>query len=180
MLYHLVGTAIVTGLLTGIAGPTARPVTFYVAPNGNDAWSGTRATPNAQGTDGPFATIGRAKDAVRQLRAQGKLKRPVTVSIRGGTYFLNEPLVFTPADSGTAECPITYAAYRGEKPVISGGWRITRWSQTVVNGKRAWQAELPEVRRGEWRFRQLFVNGKRRLRPRVPASGWYEFAEVPG
>jgi len=153
---------------------------FYVAPNGNDAWSGTRATPNAKGTDGPFATIARARDAVRQLRAQGKLKRPVTVSIRGGTYFLKEPLVFTPEDSGTAECPVTYAAYRGEKPVISGGRRITGWKQTVVHGKPAWQADLPEVRRGEWYFRQLFVNGKRRPRPRVPKTGWHEFAEVPG
>ena len=30
---------------------------YFVATNGNDAWSGMLATPNAQGTDGPFATF---------------------------------------------------------------------------------------------------------------------------
>ncbi len=38
-------------------------------------------------------------------------------------------MVFTPADSGTAAAPITYAAYPGEQPVLSGGRAITGWQQ---------------------------------------------------
>ena len=34
---------------------TAGP--FYVATNGNDAWSGRLDSPNADKTDGPFATL---------------------------------------------------------------------------------------------------------------------------
>ena len=46
----------------------AQDTAFYVAPNGNDAWSGRLAAPNADKTDGPFATLERAgKNACPQL-----------------------------------------------------------------------------------------------------------------
>jgi hypothetical protein len=35
----------------------AQETDFYVATNGNDAWSGRLAEPNAEKTDGPFATL---------------------------------------------------------------------------------------------------------------------------
>ncbi|MEJ7614356.1 MAG: hypothetical protein SQA66_12055, partial [Candidatus Fervidibacter sacchari] len=41
------------------------PVTFYVAVNGNDSWSGRLPSPNRTKTDGPFATLQRALDAVK-------------------------------------------------------------------------------------------------------------------
>ena len=63
---------------------------FFVATNGNDAWSGTRAEPDKKGTDGPFATLVRARNAVRELReAQGGPKDPVTVMVRGETGAVN-------------------------------------------------------------------------------------------
>ena len=48
----------------------------------------------------------------------------MTVWLRGGTYYQKETLVFGPQDSGTEDCPITYAAYPGETPVICGGREI--------------------------------------------------------
>ena len=50
---------------------------FYVATDGKDVWSGTLPEPNHDGTDGPFATLARARDAVRQLRAS-QPKIPIT------------------------------------------------------------------------------------------------------
>lgn len=41
--------------------PSAATADFYIAPNGNDAWSGTLAAPNTSATDGPFATLSRAQ-----------------------------------------------------------------------------------------------------------------------
>lgn len=38
---------------------------FYVAPNGNNAWSGRLEKPNAAGTDGPVQSLIRARDAIR-------------------------------------------------------------------------------------------------------------------
>lgn len=161
--------------------PAARPIRFYVSHRGDDRWSGRSAAPNAAHTDGPFATIAHARDAIRALRREKEgLERPITVYIRGGTYYLDESLVFTPEDSGTPECPITYAAYGWEKPLISGGRPITGWKPAEVNGKRAWTATIPRVQAGEWGFRQLFVNGQRRARSRLPRDGFYRWAELPG
>ena len=46
---------------------------LYVAPAGSDAWTGTRAGPNAGRTDGPFATLERARDELRQRRKAGTI-----------------------------------------------------------------------------------------------------------
>ena len=40
-------------------------VIIFVAPNGNDAWSGSLAEPNAAKTDGPLATLERAREKIR-------------------------------------------------------------------------------------------------------------------
>jgi len=59
---------------------------FFVSPQGQDRWSGR--VPNPNGNDGPFATVSRARDAVRGLLKSRKEPRPVRVVLRGGTYFL--------------------------------------------------------------------------------------------
>ena len=45
--------------------PAAPKADFFVSPSGKDTWSGTHAGGNAAGTDGPFRTLTRARDAVR-------------------------------------------------------------------------------------------------------------------
>jgi hypothetical protein len=45
---------------------------LYVSPNGNDSWSGRLASPNRTRTDGPFATLERARDAIRALKRAGQ------------------------------------------------------------------------------------------------------------
>jgi hypothetical protein len=136
---------------------TAAPATttdFYVALNGNNADPGTK--------DQPFATPARAMTAVRALVSNG-LKTDVRVVLRGGTYALETPLVFTAADSGTANHAITFTAEPGERVVISGGREITNWKAA---GASKWTAELGGVRSGQWFFRQLIVNDQRAVRAR--------------
>ncbi|NHW00052.1 MAG: right-handed parallel beta-helix repeat-containing protein [Thaumarchaeota archaeon] len=156
-------------------------VFLYVAPDGSDSWSGRTPTPNRFKTDGPLATLRHALEVVRELKRQqdGTLKQPVTVLIRGGTYFLNEPLIFKPEDSGTLNHPVCFAAYPGEKPVVSGGRLLTGWKQTVVNGRKLWVAEIPETSGGKWFFRNLWVNGHRCTRARSPNKGYFKIAGVP-
>lgn len=165
---------LILGMFLAPAEAQTPSADFYVAPNGNDAWSGKLASPNRQRTDGPFATVARAQRAVRELRRRGALNRPVVVMIRRGTYYLNEPLVFTPEDSGTAQSPTIYTAYPGEKPVFSGGVALKGWSVTP-DGR--WQLVISEVANGGWNFIQLWVNGNRRYRPRLPKGGYYTIAE---
>ena len=148
---------------------------FYVAPAGNDAWSGQLAEPNPSKTDGPFATLVGARDAVRSLQRHEALHQPVTVYMRGGVYTLSAPLVFLPEDSGTVEYPITYAAYPGETVVLSGGRTIAGWKKAAQagQGNPLWTVEVPGVKEGEWYFQQLFVDGERRQRARLPNKGFY-------
>ena len=93
---------------------------FYVGGNGRDGWSGRFAQPNAALTDGPFATLGRARDAVRELKKHSARKNLV-VRIRGGTYRLQETLVFSLEDSAPNGGTITYAAYPHEEPIFVFG-----------------------------------------------------------
>ena len=60
---------------------------FFISLNGNDSWSGTLAEPNRSGTDGPFATIEKTRDAVRSLKKDVSMPaESITVYIRGGIY----------------------------------------------------------------------------------------------
>ncbi len=141
-------------------------IVFHVAQNGNDRWSGRLPEPDARGTDGPFAGLHRAQQAVRQvLKARPGQAVPIRVILGAGTYRLPRPLVFEPADSGAADAPVIYAAAPAARPVISGGWRIGGWRR---RGRNLWVADLPDVKSGKKYFRQLFVNGVRRCRARLP------------
>ena len=148
--------------------------TLYVAPGGDDGWSGTLAAPNDERTNGPLATVQRAQQIVRELRANEPAS-PVTVQLRKGTYWQSKPLVFTDEDSGTEAAPVTYAAYPDERPVISGGLPISGWQQDG----HLWRTAVPKTPSGTaWRFNQLFVNGERRTRARTPNQG--EFFRTDG
>ncbi|HUS59136.1 MAG TPA: hypothetical protein VM141_10830, partial [Planctomycetota bacterium] len=150
--------------------------TFYVAPGGNDGWPGTK--------DHPFATLARARDALRTLRKHAKrLPSPLTVIARGGSYYLTEPLVLTEADAGTRENPVAWRAHPGETPLLSGGQVLGGWRP--FRG-RIMQAELHGSSGGKWKTRQLFCKGRRMSRARWPkvdtanplATGW-AFVEAP-
>ncbi len=140
-----------------------------MAPWGDDAHAGT--------FEQPFATLTRARDAVRPLIAVG-LTQPVTVLIRGGTYRITNPIVFGLEDSGSEPHSITYAAYPLEAPAFSGGRRIEGWTPDAGG---TWSAILPEVAAGLWSFRELFADGVRRPRARHPNTGFVRVANVePG
>ena len=84
---------------SGEKGP--RTADFFVAVNGSDRWSGQLDQPNRTSTDGPFATLARARDAVRALKQRGD-KQEIRVLIRGGVHSLKETVVFALEDSAPA------------------------------------------------------------------------------
>ena len=138
---------------------------FFVAVHGDDANPGTR--------DKPFATVARARDAVRQLKkAEPQRNKPFEVFIGGGFYSLKEPLVFAPEDSrgDSIFAPVVYFGNPDDEAIMSGGQLITGWRE-VSPGR--WEAQLPEVAAGKWNFSQLYVNDQRRPRPVLPKDGYY-------
>ncbi len=150
------------GLITVAGATPVTSVTFYVAPNGSDFWSGRLAAPNANNTDGPFATFDHARAYLQSISQTGL--NHINVQFRAGTYFLPATEMFSTADSGSATLPIVYQNYPAETPVFSGGVRVANW--TNVSGN-LWKTTLPPSTQY---FENLFYNGVRRLRPRLGGS----------
>jgi hypothetical protein len=143
---------IATQHLLDATGPT-----FYVANGGSDQNPGTESR--------PLATLTKAQQLIRAL--DKKPGKAIKVLVRKGTYYFEKPLVFEPADSGSADCPITYAAYPGEDVTLSGGRRLDcRW---VPYKDGIMMCNLPKDAKGRLHFTQLFVDGKRQVRARYPS-----------
>jgi len=143
-------------------GGTAK--TFYVAPNGDDTRSGSWWH--------PFATFERAQQAVKAFKEAtpaDQIER-IEVLFKGGTYALEKPILLQPAHGGTAAYPVVYKARDGQVPVFTGGRAIAGWH---VEANGAWTVQIPDVKEGKWDFAQLFVNGERRFRPRLPKQGYF-------
>ena len=111
----LLAAAMLPCRMTSSAG--AKPVGIYVATDGADGNPGTEAE--------PFATLERARDAIRAVRKKDGLPPGgVTVWLRGGVYYLGSTFELTEEDSGAESSPIVYGACGKEKVWLSGGRRI--------------------------------------------------------
>ena len=116
----------------------------------------------------PYGSLQDAVDAVRALRKAGNTE-PAKIILREGRHQLNQTLVLgledgSPKRSGdvtfdqygagdaTGPAFLTFAAYPGEKPVVSGGVPITGWkrlksppSELPANAiGKVWVADIPE------------------------------------
>jgi hypothetical protein len=111
-------------LLLSMTFYTAQAMDFYVVADGNDAWSGRQSKANAEKTDGPFATLAHAQQAVRQQVAQSYPQDGIRVNIGGSIYMFQEPLQFDHRDSGKAETPVHYSAVEGQTAAITGAMEI--------------------------------------------------------
>jgi hypothetical protein len=132
------------------ASCAASAAEFFVSASGSDE--------NIGSSDKPFATLSRAQQAARGARGQG----PTTVWVRGGTYYLAETLVFTATDSGTAQAPVVYQAWKNEQPVISGGQKVRLKWEAFHGG--IMKASVPD----DLATDQLFVDGRRQILARYP------------
>ena len=153
------------------AEPTGSGVTLHVSPTGNDSHPGTKAE--------PFATLGRARVAVRDLlRAEPQGTRPIVVLIHGGTYRLSEPLVFGPEDADGRS--ITWQAAPGEKSILSGGTPVAGWER--------WKGEIYRAKAPASKgVKALLCNNRALIRARYPnlvpedpiSKGWLFMRDAP-
>ncbi|HEV7350824.1 right-handed parallel beta-helix repeat-containing protein [Telluribacter sp.] len=164
------GTKLLSGIISGfaclllISQAWATPtdtLNLYVSPGGKDSQTGLR--PNQA-----WGTLARAHAAIRNMRRKGEIKGPVKVSVAAGEYYLEKPLLFTHEDSGTEVSPVTYTSYNG-RVLIHGGRKIRGWKKSTGNW---YSTQLPEVKEGKWKFRQLYINGTLRQRARIPNTGF--------
>ncbi len=158
------------------SGSVFADVNFYVATDGNDTWTGTISSPNPDSTDGPFATLERAKQAVRDLKSTGAFDGNIYVYVREGTYYLDSPFVLDAEDSGTDSYSIIYRGSAGENAVLSGAVRIEEDWEPHNGG--IMKCVIPEAAAGNWYFHQVFVNGERQRRARTPDTSFFTLAGV--
>lgn len=161
----LLGGILAGSLVRGQETPTPGLV-FYVSLVGNDAWSGTLPDPNGDRTDGPFATLSRARAAIRAMKQAGPLPTGgVVVQLRAGVYEFPETFRLTQEDAGSEAAPVVYRAQPGERVVLTGGKSITGF---VPHQGQILKADVGEQGFKGIRFRQLLFNGKRQILARYP------------
>ncbi len=111
---------------------------------------------------------------IRAAKAAGD-KGAWTVRVKAGTYPLAETLTFGPEDSGTPEAPVKWIGEAG-KTTFAGGEPITGWRD---DGGGVWSAALPKAPDGKRAFfEQLWVNGRRASRARLPDKGWLKTQDM--
>lgn len=186
MIHSLQRFVLLVGLV--VAGPVSG-MEWVVAPDGSDANPGSRAE--------PFATLERARDAIREARTRESEFQGATVYLRGGVYPMQRVFSLSREDSGTPDAPILYTASPGERPVFFGGTSIPRDAFVPVTDatildriiceaarEQVLQCDLhslgitnygPLSRRGFYRHNlgrtppaELYINGERMMRARWP------------
>ncbi|WP_347988052.1 right-handed parallel beta-helix repeat-containing protein [Methylomonas sp. AM2-LC] len=153
---------------------------FYVSPLGNDQATGISPIPDSSNTNGPFQTLARAQQAIRDLKTNGQFKESVTVHIASGTYQLAKPLTFDVRDTGFAERKIIWKAETTDT-IISGGIALSNCSaenQTVWSCTAA-GIHLPESSPNKETIKNitiptfnLYVDQNCLQLARWPDSGW--------
>ncbi len=130
----------------------------FVSPQGDARGDGSRAR--------PLATLTRARDRVRQLRASG-LSGPVAVTLLPGEYPVTETFELGPEDSGRVGAPVVYRAAEKGRAVIYGGMRLrdltpvrdpaVRARLPAESRDRVWECDLRAL--GVTNFGELRVRG---------------------
>ncbi len=174
--------SLLAAILLSLPSPLLCAADLFVSPAGRDTWSGRLAAPAANGADGPFATLERARDEIRRRRAAGETVEPFTVQVRDGRYALARPLQLEARDSGTAAAPVVWRGYRDEHPLILGGKPIGQF--TPHEGKIL-RADVGAQGFKGVNFRMLLCDGRQQILarypnydPQNPSGGG--FAYVPG
>jgi hypothetical protein len=174
--------------------PKSTLADFYVSPKGADTNAGTKRA--------PFATLERARDAVRDLKQSSGLPAGgVTVWIHKGDYPLTQSFALASSDSGEPDRPIVYRGVPGERVRLLGGRTLPAKSFQPVEepgvlarlDPRALGKVLcvdlkalgvtnlgtfPDQFSGAALLPELFFNDERMTLARWPNHGWAEFTKV--
>ena len=175
MKHHFLIYGFAVAFLVGqtMGGRSVPSVDWWVAPEGSTQSTGSAAQ--------PLASLSGAFDRWNASRsgATPQPKAPLRLILRGGTYYLTQPITIKSHLSETDSLPITLEAAPGERPILCGGVKISHWQPTTSNPfalpalarGRVWEANIPRREGQILSFRQLWVNGSKAVRARQPNAG---------
>ncbi|MEI7732944.1 MAG: hypothetical protein WCO56_25455 [Verrucomicrobiota bacterium] len=145
---RIIHFSLVATLAGWLISPCVYAATYYVATNGNDAYT----TNQAKNISTPWQTIN---------RAASNLVAGDTCLIRAGTY--RETV--TVRASGTSNAPLTFQAYSNEIVTLDGTDSLTGWA---TSGSNIWTAPMGwTLGDGD----QVFINGAMKPAARWPNAG---------
>ncbi len=133
---------------------------IVVSPDGDDSNAGT--------PDAPVATFEKAKELAKSIDTDER----ITVWFREGTYFIENTVQFTAEDRQN----VLYRSYPGEKVAFSGAKAISDWSETVINGVKAFVADVTVETDADY-FRSLYKGNVRLARSNYPKQGTFKIAD---
>ena len=170
LLHRLTLTALL-GASTFVAGAE-----FHVSPSGRDDAAGT--------ADAPFATLVRARDALRDLRKGGALTEPAKILVHEGTYEMSQTLQLDVVDGRSDGQPVSYEAVKGAKPVLVGARKVDGF---MPHQGSILKADVSKLALGKLQVRQLLLDGERQPLARYPNfdaanplyGGWAFLDEMP-
>ena len=164
--YRFVAAPAAGGRPTDQEVQTVTDADFYVSPTGNDDGDGS--------LERPFASVERARDAVRALDKSGR--SGVKVAVMAGEYRVSS-LVFTAEDGGTEACPVTYCAYGDGEVILNGGVTLPHAAFTPVTDKAVLD-RLPDGAKENVLAVDLFALGVTKEQyVRIYAIGGYHTAD---
>jgi hypothetical protein len=166
---------------------------FFLSPAGDDANTGTVAK--------PFATLERARVAVREAKKSGATDSGFTVWLGNGDYPVAKSFELTEVDSGTPAMPVVYRSVEtgkarlvGARPVRTADFKPVTDAASlarVVQAARGKVLELdlnalgfkhaaryPDVFNDSGGLVELYVNGRRMPLARFPNSGYMTIKRV--
>lgn len=153
---------------------------FYVAASGDDNANGLSLVSENSSGSGPFRTLARAQQAIRELKKNGSFKEAITVHVQAGTYFLQKPLDFDIRDSGFSDRQINWQAENGQA-IISGGIALQDCGESdkgvwrcAVNGLSLDKVKYAQSYRvkGDIPGFDLFIDQQRMHLARWPNNDW--------
>ena len=174
----------VTTLTLAVFCSTAMALDIYVSPTGSDKLDGSSAIINVTTKTGPFKSLAKAQQVIRDLKTAGKFTQPITVHVGKGTYQLKTALEFDARDSGE---PGKEILWQGEPraTLITGGIKLANCqAYDPANPEQILSCPLPATTTasittapnnrilGNAPQFEVFVNDHRMTIARWPDYGW--------
>ncbi|MBN1292958.1 MAG: right-handed parallel beta-helix repeat-containing protein [Candidatus Latescibacteria bacterium] len=192
------GICLLCGVVAGCGNKQESELKLYVSLSGDDSWSGKLQQSNSDKTDGPFKSLARARDAVRELKTSGSQPDSgITIFICEGIYPITETFTLSGQDSGTEKIPVTWRNYPYEKVHFSGGKTITsfepvsdpavlkkidnKYRQNILQTDLKAQGinNFGDLNPSGGKRIELFFDGKFMTVARYPNEGWITIVDVP-
>ncbi|MDX2546996.1 hypothetical protein ACOT81_05730 [Streptomyces sp. WI04-05B] len=152
-LFGAIGAVVFATVALPDSASAATPTVLYAAPSGAGSACSLSAPCSLDGVKSKTESLapGMAAD--------------IDIYLRGGVYRLSQTFALGASDSGQNGHQVVYAAYPGEKPVLSGATKISGFS-LHDSAKGIYRAAVPAGTQS----RQLFVDGVRAQRARGPLN----------